>query len=753
MVLRRVDVLRFTTYMLACAGTVALYLAEEEGIFPYAWIATILAILAWAACDVRRLIVIPDRYEGLLAVLIWGFLVYDAGIRQQPIAQALGHVLVLLQCILFFYEKTARTYLLIASLSLPQMAIGAIVNNQFYYGLLLVLYIVLAAICLAQLHLVFSTPPGQRESLLQQPVAVATNVVSLVALGVLTCVIGVGGFLLMPRKARPDWRAIEFTSGEQLTGFDEEVTLGELGTILKSEDEVMSVRLSDESGQPYDPPDEPYWRGLTLVEYQDGKWSGPQQGRTGPPVPMPPDQLPARRLIVQEITLQPMRTDFCFALWPPLFGRARSGRPVFFNTFLNAMLRTEEVEVGPFEYIVYSPVGADLGQISFPVTRAERFSRNYWGALSRLDDSLRQALQEYLNTEVQPVEQLLALEPEERCRLLTEHFQFRGGFTYTLDQSVVDPTIDPVLDFLRNRKAGHCEYFATALALLLRAVDVRTRVVNGFKGADVSQVVTRFYVVREMHAHSWVEAAVPDESVETGFRWITLDPTPGSARRQTIVQIAGQRSWWKRFRDAARQIWAAYILNFDFTQQQELIYGPMREAAANVAEGASRLMAGLRRGERRAWAALAVLVGAAVLVLGGAFWWLRTRGRRWRWLRACLDFILWLLWRRHPRGAYAAVVRRFQRAGRRLGLKHRPTETLREFAVRVQQSLRALGGSPQDADLALALADHLYRLRFSSSPPESALAAIEERIEQLERAVRNATGASPQGSRPAVQPA
>ena len=59
-----------------------------------------------------------------------------------------------------------------------------------------------------------------------------------------------------------------------------------------------------------------------------------------------------------------------------------------------------------------------------------------------------------------------------------------GDFSYTLKLEVTDPTLDPVEDFLVNRKSGHCEYFASALALLLRSVGIPARVVNGFKGGD-----------------------------------------------------------------------------------------------------------------------------------------------------------------------------------------------------------------------------------------------------------------------------
>ena len=727
----RVELLRLTTYLLACVGSVSLYLAEEEGILPYGWIVVIAAVLAYALCDFRGLFRMPDQLDGLLATLVLGFLIFDAGVRQQPIAQALGHVLVLLQVLLFFHRKTVRTYLLIAGISLPQMAIGAIVNNQFYYGVLLAVYVVLSAIVLAQLHALFVVSSAQRQEVLGEAVRPAL-LSRLGLIGLLTGVVGVACFLLIPRQGRPNWSSLEFTSGENLTGFDEEVTLGDLGTILKNDNEVMSVRLTDQNGQPYTPPDEPLWRGITLTHYERGKWSAPQQTRTGRPL-QHPDELPRdEQLIVQEITLQPIRTDFCFSFWPPRFGWARGGGTINFNSYGNALLQEERVELSPFDYVVVSPRGADVGAVSFPMTRGER-RPEIWNSLIGLSRELREDLSQYIEENIAPLEELRSLPVEERCQRLTDYLRSDGGFTYTLDQQVVDPNVDPVIDFLRNRRAGHCEYFASALALMLRTVDVPTRIVNGFKGADISEVVTRFYVVRQMHAHSWVEAAVPDPEVRpTGYRWIVLDPTPSGARRQQVAQIAAQRGLWKRFRDAARQIWSRYILNFDFSEQQELIYQPMRDLAANIVDGARDWQQRLRRGDRRAWAAVAGVVLASTAMVGGLGWWLRRR----RHAAAHRK-------RKHRVPArYYLLVRRFLRLARRLGIQRQPAETILEVAFRVQGVLAERG--VERPDVPVEVAQQLYLLRFRPGTNGEVSERVGQLLHELRELTRRSRSASTQ---------
>src|SRR5262249_54963867 len=94
-----------------------------------------------------------------------------------------------------------------------------------------------------------------------------------------------------------------------------------------------------------------------------------------------------------------------------------------------------------------------------------------------------------------------------RARALEGFLRDSGQFRYSLHMEQIDSDLDPVEDFLVKRKEGHCEYFASALALMLRAIDIPARVINGFKGGDWNEL-TQTMNVRQKHAHSWVEAYV-----------------------------------------------------------------------------------------------------------------------------------------------------------------------------------------------------------------------------------------------------
>src|ERR1019366_5904852 len=94
----------------------------------------------------------------------------------------------------------------------------------------------------------------------------------------------------------------------------------------------------------------------------------------------------------------------------------------------------------------------------------------------------------------------------------------RKNFSYTLELPKTDMR-DPIANFLFRRKKGHCEYFASAMAVMLRTIGIPSRVTTGFAGG-VYNPISGWYVVRASDAHSWVEAYLPR------LGWTTFDPTP-----------------------------------------------------------------------------------------------------------------------------------------------------------------------------------------------------------------------------------
>jgi transglutaminase-like putative cysteine protease len=130
-------------------------------------------------------------------------------------------------------------------------------------------------------------------------------------------------------------------------------------------------------------------------------------------------------------------------------------------------------------------------------------------------------------------------------------------FTYTLDQPNAGRS-DPLAAFLFEDRRGHCEYFATAFAVLLRAAGVPSRVVGGYQGGvwdEAGPVV----VFTGQNAHAWVEWYVP------GKGWVLDDATPAA----DAATLAGLSAWMERM----RRLWDDEIVEFGLDQQLELLNG------------------------------------------------------------------------------------------------------------------------------------------------------------------------------------
>jgi protein-glutamine gamma-glutamyltransferase len=114
---------------------------------------------------------------------------------------------------------------------------------------------------------------------------------------------------------------------------------------------------------------------------------------------------------------------------------------------------------------------------------------------------------------------------------------------------------DPLAHFLFDTKAGFCEYFATAMTVMLRTQGIPAREVNGFLPGEYNDVGGD-YIVRASDAHSWVEAYFP------GTGWLTFDPTPPSGDQTTglLARLALYLDWFQL-------TWNEWVINYDFSHQ------------------------------------------------------------------------------------------------------------------------------------------------------------------------------------------
>ena len=208
-----------------------------------------------------------------------------------------------------------------------------------------------------------------------------------------------------------------------------------------------------------------------------------------------------------------------------------------------------------------------------------------------------------------------ATTPMEKARALESHL--KTDFSYDLG-SPSGGTAAPVDHFLFESKRGHCEFFSTSMALLLRELGIPSRNVTGFVGGTYNRF-GNYYAVREGDAHSWVEAYI-DDGAGAGS-WVTFDPTPSSAA-QPLGETTGTFVYLRDLVEAMSQRWNSYVVNYDLNQQQRLVdtaskWYDRKRASAGVDKG---FVGTLTRGP--------MIAGASVVLLGLAYFAWQRRHRR-----------------------------------------------------------------------------------------------------------------------------
>ena len=132
------------------------------------------------------------------------------------------------------------------------------------------------------------------------------------------------------------------------------------------------------------------------------------------------------------------------------------------------------------------------------------------------------------------------------------------NYAYTLD-FVGRGGDHPVDDFLFRYKSGHCEYFASAMVLLLRAEGIPARLVTGFLGGEFNPL-EGYYIVRQSNAHAWVEAWLGESE-----GWRTFDPTPPAGR--PVSEAASLGLLFTQAWDYLQFRWDRYVLTYGFYDQ------------------------------------------------------------------------------------------------------------------------------------------------------------------------------------------
>ncbi|WP_406700352.1 DUF3488 and transglutaminase-like domain-containing protein [Singulisphaera sp. Ch08] len=572
-------------------------------LFPIA--VAISGFIAVMTVDRNPSLGLPRPAANGLALVSIGLVLFEYLIDPDSLLRVLAHFLVYLQLIKMFLPKTPEDDWFLVLLGLTQVLVGVFISQSDRVGLLMFswAFLTLWVLTLFSLHRdslryrsiaspVFSASllPEHRDSARSnsnaEPVLTATTgsaseeaypglldlpfVLSGIRVTALTLALGGVIFLAMPRRgtAARMSRGSDPVAGH-LTGFDEEVQLGQLGEILENDSVVMSIELFNQDQQRIKPKDELLWRGVTLSRYEEGRWFREEKGYST----LPPS-LDRPRTIQQSIKLEATDSPVLFGLRPIIDIKGGSRHGPEFNSNDGTFMR-DSLRPGGFDYVVISDADSTA-----PQPGEERLRSHQRESLLAVPPDLLAPLRKIA---LPLIENIPSDDREAQARALDDYLRISGKFSYTLRMNVVDRKIDPVLDFLINRQEGHCEYYASALALLLRSVDIPARLVNGFKGGDwndLAQVLN----VRQKHAHSWVEAYL-ESPAPSPPNWLTLDPTPANERRESVNRVGGFSSNFRQFTDFVRYIWVFFVVGYNADRQQRLIYEPIRQLVTEARNG------------------------------------------------------------------------------------------------------------------------------------------------------------------------
>lgn len=532
------------------------------------------------------------------------------------------------------------------------------------------------------------------------------------------------------------------TPAVAMAGFTEKVQLGDIGINLSSSKPVLEVRtFRDRDDQPIDVEtfarqlghDEPLFRGVALTKYKNGTWEIGNREYEG--LPVPTQIYPGS--IRQEIRLQPIGTDAFFTL-QPVDRVVTTDVNVELQMSVSSVIRRADGKKNdkPISYSIYS-YRQRPNKIGRAYLKAITRGRN-GNLYSQIEWSNKRLPANELNRLKQFVDDLIdkekaklnveTLSPTAIALLLERHLGESGLFEYSLTTSTIDDNLDPIEDFLVNRKSGHCEYYASALTLMLRHAGIPARLISGFKGGQLNKI-SGAYEVEQRHAHAWVEALLDGE-------WVVFDPTPADKRSESVESMTPKMQTWQDMKRVLTSYWSSNVIHLGFGKQQQRIFRPLMAAGKSALSSAGSYFNYLRTfltSPKRWFSQQGLAIWTSIICTIALIVWLSKKLRRWKgwnWVRSAKSK------RRLDRRV--EFYERFQKLCQASGLVRNESQTQQEFAAHVDQSWEAILKPAQLSGLPSRLTTDFYQVRFGNqSLPDQEATWLDGQLTILEKALKS----------------
>jgi hypothetical protein len=625
----------------------------------------------------RREFLIPERWTNFLTLIYIFIYLADYFFLSRAFLAASVHLMLFVMVVRLFSLQRTRDHYMLAALSFGMVLAAAVLTVGSVFLLSFAAFLLVAVVTFVLMEMRHSVAAEQARATDPRAVAPASippyrrMAYGLLAVApALMLMVLAGSFLiffLLPRVSSRYLSAYT-PSNDVSTGFTDRVQLGRIGQIQQSNAVVMHVEIQNDLQGAYDLK----WRGIALSSFDGKVWAnsydqtplhpGIDGGyRLAPLLPPRNAASAAGRAIRYRITMEPIGTNVFFLAESPqrLFGSFRqvsvdAGGAVYDLDADHPISRYEAVSQMP----AVDSEELRLAANTVPPGMAEYLR------LPSLDSRIPKLAGDITANAPSNYDKAIALE-----QYLQTHF----GYTLELPRSLPQ---DPLANFLFVRKKGHCEYFASSMAVMLRSLGIPSRIVTGFRGGEFNDL-TGQYVVRASDAHSWVEAYFP------GSGWVSFDPTPAGG--------LPSHNEWSRLQlyiDAAASFWREWIINYDAGRQRALGNDAannsrhfLDEARRWIAQQHRALLQAARRAHQHVisfpgtWITGLVAFGIALLallnlrrIIGGLrAWSLRARPQQ------------------APREAAALWYDRMVGRLARLGWRKSPSQTPMDFVAAIQE--------------------------------------------------------------------
>jgi len=523
------------SYLLVFSAFLSLTLTGELEA-PYIAIIT----LGLAASLIQEKLDLSPLSKWIIAVSI-PFLIADFFFISKDILYAFTHLLILLTNARLLSLKTDADYNQLFLLTFFDLLAASALTINLSFAFTFTMYLVSVTWVLLLFHIkkeVEVRIAENKERALEGTVTIPFFL-GIGGVAVLSLVITLGIFFILPRAG------VGLFSKKQgkvvkTSGFGDKVDFGEIGVLTPDPTTVMRVELPDfEKGL-----GSIYLRGTVLDSFNGVSWK-----RERPKLEAVNKEdndfvisKGAKSLVRQEIIMDPIDSRVVFGMEKAV---RLSGR---FQTLFTDSYKTVYLPVNPssrFQYTVYSdtrvPDGRELDVDRGPYNSKviDLYAKVPSGSvrIKELASSIT-ASSEWTYQKARAIEDYL-----------------KKNYSYSLSPNR-DVSLPPVEDFLFRDKAGYCDHFSTAMALLLREVDVPARLVTGYVTSEWNDL-GRFYTVRQRNAHSWVEVYFPSHG------WVSFDPTPSAMQVEENITVTAI----SRYIAYIRLKWDRYIINFTFQDQ------------------------------------------------------------------------------------------------------------------------------------------------------------------------------------------